>query len=162
MLGDKGLELTFPNALHCIQRQEWEDVLSPNSRSKHSYWPINLDLLKNNPRLHLVGGREEIVRGVILQLTGGHTRGHQAVRISSNGEQALHLGDLLPNHAHFNPLWVTAFDNFPLESVRQKEELIAEAVRQKSWFTFYHDPYLSACKFDEHGEIVERIERTVR
>lgn len=161
MEGEGGLELTFPKAWHCVQRLEWEDVLNPNSRSKHTYWPINLDLLKDSPQLHLVDGDEEIVPGVVLQLTGGHTRGHQVVRISSKGEQALHLGDLLPNQAHFNPLWVTAFDNFPLESVRQKESLIIEAVRMNSWFTFYHDPYLSACKYDEQGEIVERFERTV-
>lgn len=161
MQGPEGLELTFPNAMHCIQRLEWEDVLKPNSRSKHTYWPINLDLLKDSPNLHLVQGREEIVPGIVLQLTGGHTRGHQMVRICSKGEQALHLADLLPNQAHFNPLWVTAFDNFPLDSVQQKEELIIEAVRQNSWFTFYHDPYLSACKYDEEGNIVQRFERAV-
>ena len=84
------------------------------------------------------------------------------VRIRSKAEQALHLADLLPNQAHFNPLWVTAFDNFPLDSVGQKEMLIIEAVRQNSWFTFYHDPGLSACKFDEQGEIVKCFERAVR
>lgn len=155
------LELTFPNALHFVQRQEWEDVLNPNSRAQHTYWPINLDLLKNNPLLHLVDGREEIVPGIVLQLTGGHTRGHQAVRVCSKEDKALHLGDLLPNQAYFNPLWVTAFDNFPLDSVSQKEKLIVDAVRQDTWFTFYHDPYLSACKFNEEGEIVDRFERVV-
>lgn len=159
MLSDGNLELTFPNAVHFVQRLEWEDVLRPNSRSKHTYWPINLDLLKDSPRLHLVDGREEIVPGIVLQLTGGHTRGHQAVLVASKNDKALHLGDLLPNHAHFNPLWVTAFDNFPLDSVRQKEMLIIDGVRQNAWFTFYHDPYLSACRFNEQGDIVERFER---
>jgi len=154
------LELTFPNAIHHVQEKEWQDVLQPNSRSKNTYWPENLNLLMSSRNLHLVEEREEIVDGILLQLTGGHTRGHQAVWVQSGGEKALHLGDLLPNQAHFNPLWVTAFDNFPLESVEQKEILIRKGVVEGAWFTFYHDPYLSACRYNQQGEITEKWERS--
>ena len=153
------LELTFPKAMHHLQRIEWEDVLHPNSRSKHSYWPENLDLLRSSSSLNLVENEVMIVPGISVRFTGGHTRGHQAVWIQSGKEKALHLGDLLPNQAHFNPLWVTAFDNFPLVSVHQKEVLIPQAVAENAWFTFYHDPYLSACRFNGRGDIVEKHER---
>jgi len=153
------LELTFPRAVHHLQQAEWQDVLQPNSRSKHTYWPENLDLLGSAADLHLIEEDAVIVTGVSVQATGGHTAGHQAVWLDSEGEKALHLGDLLPNQAHFNSLWVTAFDNFPLDSVRSKEQLIPLAVSEKAWFTFYHDPFLSACRFNEKGEIVERFER---
>ncbi|MDF1578346.1 MAG: MBL fold metallo-hydrolase [Desulfobulbales bacterium] len=152
-----GLELTWPNAAHHLQRAEWQDVVSPNRRSGEAYWPINLDLLGGHSLLNLVDGEAEPVPGIKLLPTGGHTRGHQAVRLSSEGEKAVHLGDLLPNHAGFNPLWITPYDNFPLASIARKEELIAAAAAEAQWFLFYHDPYMSACKIDRDGNVLERF-----
>jgi len=146
------LKLTFANAIHYIQKAEWEDVKKPNMRSLNTYWPENFQGLDAN--LEIVDGDSEIIPGIHVVLTGGHTRGHQAVWIESKGEAALHLGDLLPNHGHANPLWVTAFDNFPLESVEQKKKLSDEALAKDAWLTFYHDPFMDACKFDAGGEVV--------
>lgn len=150
-------ELTWPNAVHHLQRAEWEDFLAPHRRAAGSYWPENLDLLRGHKLLNLVDGEAEPVTGVGLVPTGGHTKGHQMVRLASEGEKAVHLGDLLPNHAHFNPLWVTPYDNFPLDSIARKEELIAPAVAEGQWFLFYHDPYMAACKFDRDGNVVEKF-----
>ncbi|HSH12675.1 MAG TPA: MBL fold metallo-hydrolase [Desulfurivibrionaceae bacterium] len=151
------LELTWPEARHYVQRVEWREALAPNRRSASSYWPVNLELLGSNGRLELVDGAAEPVAGVRLQLTGGHTRGHQAVWLESAGERAVHLGDLLPSQAYFNPLWITPYDNFPLDSVAAKEELLARAVSENRWCLFYHDPYLAACRFDRDGKIIERF-----
>jgi len=48
--------------------------------------------------------------------------------LESKGEKALHLGDLLPTHAHANPLWVMAYDNYPMESIALKEQWIKQGV----------------------------------
>jgi glyoxylase-like metal-dependent hydrolase (beta-lactamase superfamily II) len=157
MQNDGLLTLTFPHARHIIQEQEWHDVLSPNIRSIHTYWPDNITVLKESGNVRLVHGEEEIVTGIKVIHTGGHTRGHQIVQIESAGEVALHLGDLLPTHAHYNPLWVMAFDNFPLDAIRMKEEWEQRGIKQDAWFTFYHDPFMQACRFDEKGTIKEKI-----
>ncbi len=47
---------------------------------------------------------------------------HQIVTMESRGEKALHLADILPTHAHANPLWVMAYDNYPLDSIAMKEK----------------------------------------
>ena len=150
-------ELTWPNAVHHVQRAEWQDVLTPHRRAVSTYWPINLDLLRDSELLNLVDGEAEPVPGVKMTLTGGHTRGHQAICFSSDGEKAVHLGDLLPNHAHFHPLWITPYDNFPLDSIDQKVKLIGPAVDGNQWFLFYHDPYMLACKFDRDGKVIEEF-----
>ena len=150
-------EMTWPKAVHHLQKAEWEDVLKPNRRALNTYWPVNLDLLKNNELLNLVEGETELLPGVKVSITGGHTRGHQVVWLSSQGEKAVHLGDLLPNHAYFHPLWVTPYDNFPLDSIDQKEKLISRAVDEKQWFIFYHDPYMAACRFDQKGNVIEEF-----
>lgn len=153
--GERDTVLTFPRATHCMQSSEWHDVTHPNSRSASTYWPINFTALVASGQLQTVAGDFEITPGVRLIHTGGHTRGHQAVWIESAGEHALHLGDLLPNHAYFNPLWITPYDNFPLDSVAAKERLIPQAVAHNAWFTFYHDPFMLACRCSAEGKITE-------
>ena len=108
-----GFRSTFPKAKHILQKKEWEDVLNPNIRSINTYWPVNNELLRGSRNLELVDGRPEIVPGISVIHTGGHNGGHQIVTMESKGEKALHLGDLLPTHAHVNPLWVMAYDNYP-------------------------------------------------
>lgn len=151
-----GLELTFPKARHILQQKEWDDVLNPNSRTVNTYWPVNNELLHGKENLELLNGDREIVPGISVIHTAGHNSGHQIVRIESQGELALHLGDLLPTHAHSNPLWVMAYDNYPLDAIRLKEEWIRKGIASKAWFTFYHDPFMQACRFDEKGNVIEK------
>jgi glyoxylase-like metal-dependent hydrolase (beta-lactamase superfamily II) len=150
------LALTFPEARHVLQRTEWDDVQHPTSRTINTYWPVNNELMRNSRNLELIEGDAEIVPGIRVVHTGGHNRGHQIIEMSSRGERALHLGDLLPTHAHGNPLWVMAYDNFPLEAIRLKEKWIKGGIAEKAWFTFYHDPYMLACRYDDAGGIAEQ------
>jgi len=150
------LSLTFPGAKHIVQRKEWEDVLNPNTRSVNTFWPINYEVLKQSRNLELVEGETEVEPGVRVILAGGHNRGFQLVKIESGGTSALHMVDLLPTHAHFNPLWIMAYDNFPLESIAVKELWEKRGIEEKAWFTFYHDPFVLACKFDEKGTILQK------
>jgi glyoxylase-like metal-dependent hydrolase (beta-lactamase superfamily II) len=149
-------ELTFPNAKHMVQKLEWEDALHPNIRSENTYWPQNFSKLKGTDNLQLVEGNFTVCEGVEVQLTGGHTRGHQIVRVQSNKEIAYHLADLLPTHVHFNPLWIMAYDNFPLDVISLKQKYETSGIRENAWFTFYHDPAMYACKFDIQGQVVEK------
>lgn len=149
--------LTFPNARHVVQKVEWEDATRPNRRSAHTYWPQNFEGLEPGRNLFLVEGEHEVCPGVRVSQTGGHTRGHQVVHVQSEGQSAVHMADLLPTHVHFNPLWLMAYDNFPLEAMEAKERIEREGIQSGSWFTFYHDPYLRACRYNDDGEVVERF-----
>ncbi|MFH2123033.1 MAG: MBL fold metallo-hydrolase [Pseudomonadota bacterium] len=157
MVGEDGRqEVTFPAATHLIQETEWQDVVSPCRRAQESYWPINFNELKKNGRIQFVHGDREMCPEVRVRHTGGHTRGHQLVEISSQGETAVHLGDLFPTHAHVNPLWVMAYDNFPLEVIACKERYFAEYRQRDAWFTFYHDPLVRACKLGDKGALTDQ------
>lgn len=153
---DGNLAITFPNAKHIIQKKEWEDLLNPSKRSSSSFWQINYELLKESSGLDIVDGTAEVEKGVKVIHTGGHNRGHQIIEIESKGEKALHLADLLPTHAHFNPLWVMAYDNFPLDVISLREEWENKGIEENAWFTFYHDPFMLACKFDKNGNIIDK------
>ena len=150
-------ELTFPNAKHIIQTMEWDDIMHPNSRSAHTYWPENFTGINSSGNLVTIEGDCEIVPGVSVRLTGGHTRGHQLVEIKGQGGCAVHLGDVMPTHTHTNPLWIMAYDNFPLEIIEQKESLIPYYQEQGCWFTFYHDPTMKACRLGAGGRLIEQL-----
>jgi glyoxylase-like metal-dependent hydrolase (beta-lactamase superfamily II) len=150
------LSLTFPEAKYIIQQKEWEDVLQPNSRSINTYWPVNRELMQGNKNLLLVNGEAEIVPGISVIRTGGHSGGHQIVRVESKNEKAMHLGDLLPTAAHVNPLWIMAYDNYPLDAIALKEKWMNAGVNERAWFTFYHDVFVLACRFDGAGQVIER------
>lgn len=151
-----GLALTFPRAKHVIHRREWEDVLSPNIRSVNAYWPVNIEALKENGKLTLTEGTAEIAPGIRVIHTGGHVSGHQIIVLESGGEKAFHLADLLPTHAHANPLWIMAYDNHPLDTIALKERWLKQARSENAWLTFYHDAYMHACKLDEKGNVAAR------
>lgn len=154
MYNPEGLEeLTFPNAVHYVQQAEWEDVEQPCRRAQSTYWPENFNLLKKKGQLEIISGDAEVIPGITLRHTGGHTRGHQLIEITSKGESAVHLGDLFPTHYHTNPLWIMAYDNFPLEVIDRKEEYFSRYQQLNSWFTFYHDPHVKACKLDSQNRI---------
>jgi len=160
MVNDAGEpELTFPAARHFIQAREWEDIRQPTNRSGAAYWPVNFDLLAASDLLSLVDETATVAPGITLRLTGGHTRGHQVILIESQGERGVHLADLLPTQVHFNPLWVMAYDNYPLDVIAEKQKLIQEAVAGNAWFLFYHNPFCNACKFDTGGKVIAEWEK---
>ena len=155
--GPDGPRLTFPRARHVVQDREWADFRRPNRRSAHTYFAWNMAGVEEAGLLHLVDGEAMVAPGVRVRLSGGHTRGHQVVEIRGENAMAVHLGDVLPTHAHSNPLWIMAYDNFPLEIIEVKAALLDEYRDGGAWFTFYHDQGYQACRFDDRGRVTEAV-----
>lgn len=147
-LTDNDGHAIFSNAIHVIQQDEWHVFQSPNIRSKSTYWQKNNGDFKN--KLILFEDEIEIYPGIQIRHTGGHSYGHSVVTIESEGEKAVHMGDIFPTLAHRNPLWVTAYDDYPMQSIREKERLIPNYILQDYWFLYYHDAKYFAVKFDKH------------
>ena len=145
--------LTFPNARHIVNEMEWQDVRHVNSRSAHTYFAENFVGLEGSGQLELIDHSYEVAPGITVRHTGGHTRGHQIVEINGRSGCALHLGDVMPTHVHANPLWIMAYDDFPLEVIAQKEHLIERYRDRGCWFTFYHDDFMKAGRLDSDGRI---------
>lgn len=123
-------ERTFPNASIVAQRAEWEVALGDNPRLVASYVQPELTLVKDWGAEGWADGEREIMPGVTVVPTGGHSTGHQAIVVRGAGADAKTLaffGDLLMRPWAANPRWVTAFDDFPLDSVVRKAELFAQA-----------------------------------
>jgi len=121
---------TFPQAKIVAQQAEWEVALGDNPRLVASYVQPELRLVETLGTQGWVDGEEEIMPGVSVVPTGGHSAGHQAIVVRGSGDGARTLaffGDLMMRPWAANPRWVTAFDDFPLDSVVHKAALFGQA-----------------------------------
>ncbi|MCD8914853.1 MBL fold metallo-hydrolase [Staphylococcus simulans] len=146
-LADLDGNAIFKNAVHYIQQDEWHEFLAPNLRSKATYWPMNQGDYQK--RMILFEDDIEVVPGIHMYHTGGHSFGHSIITIESEGEKAVHMADIFPSHAHLNPLWVTSYDDYPMQSIREKERWLPWLIMQDYWFLYYHDAAYFAVKFDK-------------
>jgi len=117
----------FPRAVIVAQRAEWEIALGDNPRLVASYDQPELRLVRDWGAEGWAEGERELLPGVSVVPTGGHSGGHQAVLVRAPGATLAFFGDLCMRPWSANPRWVTAFDDFPLDSVAMKASLFARA-----------------------------------
>lgn len=143
---DGGLTPAFPNAEYVAQKLEWEVATSGVPELRGAYPQQNLLPLEESGRLRLVDGDEEIVPGVRYRVTGGHTRGHCAVYIESQGETAVYLADVCPMWQQLKTLWCMAYDVDLLQTRRIKPVLLGE-IADNGWLALSdHDPDHAAAR----------------
>jgi glyoxylase-like metal-dependent hydrolase (beta-lactamase superfamily II) len=134
----------FPNARHVVRRGEWEDATHPHARSRASYRPSDFLPLAEAGLVDFIEHDGEVLPGLEVWRTGGHTRHHQVVRIASGGQTALYLADLVPTAAHLDPAWVMGYDLYPVDTLTAKLRWLSEAERGEYVIFFEHDPVLTA------------------
>jgi glyoxylase-like metal-dependent hydrolase (beta-lactamase superfamily II) len=149
----------FPNARYSVRRGEWDDALHPNERSRASYFAENYVPLREAGVLDLVDEDGEVVPGVGVRRTGGHTMHHQIVEIHDGGETAIFAADLLPTAAHVPLPYIMGYDLYPMDTLAFKRGFLAEAVARDYLILFEHDPEIAAGRIRrENGKLrVERV-----
>lgn len=129
----------FPRARYVVQAGEYAFATTPNERLQASYFPHNFVPLREAGILDLVEGEREVVAGIRVLPTPGHTPHHQSVLLASHGETACFLGDLVPTAAHLPLPWVMGYDLEPLVTMETKRRLLARA-HEEGWLViFEHD-----------------------
>ena len=138
LLADGGL--AFPRASFVAQLAEWEIAMGDNPRLVAAYDQPELRLVRDLGLGGIVEGEAEILPGVSVIPTGGHSAGHQGVLIRGRDETIAFLGDLCMRPWSANPRWITAFDDFPLDSVLAKASLFARSAAEGWTIVLSHEP----------------------
>ncbi|MBS2970064.1 MBL fold metallo-hydrolase [Metabacillus sp. KIGAM252] len=154
---DGELQSVFPNASIYTSDVEWNEMKNPNIRSKNTYWKENWQAIEQ--QINPFTGKKEIIPGITMVHTGGHSNGHSILIFEDQGETAIHMADLMPTHAHDNVLWVLAYDDYPMTSIEQKEKWLSYAAENEAWITFYHDAKYRAIKWNASKETVKTVDR---
>jgi glyoxylase-like metal-dependent hydrolase (beta-lactamase superfamily II) len=138
------VEPAFPNATYYIRRGEWDDATHPHERNKASYLAENFVPLEQAGVLRFTDDDQEILPGIRVQRTGGHTMHHQLVRLESGGRTGVFVADLIPTTAHVDEPWIMGYDLYPMDTLAFKKQFIREAIDREYVIFFEHDPAIPA------------------
>ncbi len=142
----------FPKAAYFIQRGEYEEAVRANERTKASYREENFIPIAQERRWEFLDGDAEIVPGVSVVVTHGHTTHHQSVKIESEGQVALFLGDLIPTVSHLPLPYIMGYDLYPLQTLETKRKTLQRACDENWLLVFEHDPAVPMGHVRRDGE----------
>lgn len=135
---------TFPNAPYYINRKELAFAKRPDPRSRPAYLPHTWEVLERREQVVLTPENEEIVPGISVMATPGHTQDHQSVLVRSGGRTACFLADLAPTPSHLKTHYVMGYDLFPKTTMETKERVLRQALEENWLLIFEHAPGIKA------------------
>ena len=154
----------FPKAQYYVQESNLETARKPNIREKASYLAPNFEPLLELGVLRILRGpQENLLPGISVELSDGHTRGQQWVRIADEQNTLAYCGDVIPTSAHVRTAWVMGYDLDPLKIIEEKTALLNRASEGQWHLFFEHDPSIDACKVIKNGHdfaVSERFQLT--
>jgi glyoxylase-like metal-dependent hydrolase (beta-lactamase superfamily II) len=135
------LKLTFPNAMHHLQKKHWSWALNPTEKDKASFMIENYMPVKDNKKLNLIDGPGELFPGLELMIFNGHTPALQTIKISDGQKTLFYCADLFPTASHIPLPYIMGYDVEPLITLSEKKKFLP-AIADEQWILFFeHDPY---------------------
>jgi glyoxylase-like metal-dependent hydrolase (beta-lactamase superfamily II) len=150
--GPNGAAPAFPKARYFAQLGEWEHGRERLPRDAVSYRDVNYDPLIATGQMALLDGDAQVAPDVDMVVTPGHNRDMCIVLARSKGETFCFWSDLIPTAAHVHPTWVAAFDLYPLITIENKARLLDQAVRERWWCGFAHDPAIGFARIGKDNK----------
>jgi glyoxylase-like metal-dependent hydrolase (beta-lactamase superfamily II) len=136
--------LVFGNARYFVPKDEWDFWTSDAAATKAPASMVNTARKNLEPlrdRLTLVEDETEIVPGIHTVATPGHTPGHTALSITSDGERLLHVSDAVLHPLHLEYLeWVPIFDVLPEQAAASKRRVFDLAAEERALVFAHHFP----------------------
>jgi glyoxylase-like metal-dependent hydrolase (beta-lactamase superfamily II) len=156
------LRLSYPNATVHLQRRHWKWAHQPAEKDAENFRKQDFSLLERSGKLHLLEGATELYPGVHLFVSEGHTVGMQLVRLDGecDSDALVFCGALIPTAAHLQATWVSAYDLYPLTSVEEKRQILAQALEDGWRLFFSRDPNIAICTVKDDGSgqvVVDRV-----
>ena len=133
------IKLSFPKARYIVKRGEYDYATHTNERTAASYFERNFAPVVKAHKFEFVIREKEIVKGIRVIPTPGHTPFHQSVLIESGGERAFYLADMCPTHAHLPLAWIMGYDVEPLVTLETKRRILRQAEDENWLLIFEHD-----------------------
>ena len=119
---------TFPNAEYLVAADEWKYWTSdPESGRFDEVYADSVKPIEHLLRLIDVNSEPEIVPGISLKRTPGHTPGHVSVEIQSNGHRAIITGDCIHHPCQMTRIdWCSSADTDTEQGLETRERLLAD------------------------------------
>ncbi len=145
LTGSEGaLEPALPRAKVLLQRKQWEKAHNPGLKEKDSFRQTDIEFLERLD-LELLEGEVEVLPGLWIFPSDGHTAGLQAVRMEGTQGALYFPSDLIPTMAHIRAPYTMGFDQWPEKIVEEKMRFLGMAASRGAVVVFEHDPANPAC-----------------
>ena len=141
--GESGGQLrpTFPNAKYWISKADWEVCHQTEVSDRFPNAPDCLWPLEELGLLELMEGEQALTGQLTTLPTPGHTPGHMSIVISSQGERALILGDVLHNPVQAHETgWVSRADMDPEQTRITRRKLMEQLEQEGTLVAAGHMP----------------------
>ncbi len=156
--GDRALVAGFPKAGYYVQQGEYEDAIGANERTRASYRSDNFTPIARLNQWELLQGDTELLPGISVVVTPGHTRHHQSIKVESEGQVAFFLGDLIPTVSHLPLPYIMGYDLNPVRTLDTKRGVLDRAFEENWLLVFEHDPVIHAGHLRKDAEGKYRLE----
>jgi glyoxylase-like metal-dependent hydrolase (beta-lactamase superfamily II) len=150
VLRDDG-SLAFPNARYVMFKNEWDYWQMPPALDElpvdAGFKQMLLESARRNlppiaSHIELLDQPKEILPGITAQAAFGHTPGHMAVEITSNGQQLNYVADalILPLNFEF-PEAIGITDHWPAAMLATRLQILEQSARLGSLIGTSHLPF---------------------
>ena len=141
--------LVFPNARYYVAQKEWDYWISADpSTVEAEALRQHLELLVNEARrvfnaivdkVTLVGDGEEVLPGIRVEATYGHTPGHVMVSISAGDQTAYNISDVVVDPLFVeHPEWAPAIDMDAGRADEARRRFFAVAAEENALVFAHH------------------------
>ncbi len=118
----------FPNARYYAPALDWRHFTQPDVLDTAPQVKENVVPLHDMGLLELIEGEHAVTEEITALPAPGHTPGHQVIAVTSQGETALIVGDLLHAKEQIeNPDWCAGVDTDKAASAASREAVLARA-----------------------------------
>jgi len=139
----------FPNARYVVWKDEWDFWTSGQAEQRldEHVREVLLKFARENlppiqGQVDLFDRETEIVPCIRAVAAPGHTPGHMALEISSEGEQLLCISDAALHPIHLEqPEWYAVVDFAPEQVVATRRRLLSMAAARKALVLAFHFPF---------------------
>ncbi|MBI4405618.1 MAG: MBL fold metallo-hydrolase [Deltaproteobacteria bacterium] len=143
-IDERGPALTFQNANHYVQRSQLNYAGAPSERDRASFFSKIIEPLCSHGKIQAMEGGFEMIPGVDVVVSHGHTPGQQMVKVSDGKLTVMYCGDTIPTASHIPLPYIASFDLEPMKTMEEKKIILEQAVRDKWILVWDHDPLASA------------------
>jgi len=141
---------SFPRAEHFLRRANLAEAEAPNPRERASYLAENVAPL-HDTRLTLIDDDAEILPGLRVERSDGHTVGLQTVRVEGGGRVLRYVADVAPTAHHVHLPITMGYDLCSRQLLGEKERLWRAALDEEATIVFEHDAEVALARIAFDG-----------
>ena len=139
-------DLIYTNASIYAHQDEWDYWMGSQSAQQPPIFKYFIDhniVPLKGENMHLVStGDEEILEGIRLIKTPGHTPGHLSVSIQSQGQSILYISDTWLHPLHIKHLdWKTIYDLDHQNALKSRKQMLEKASQNNMLVQSFHFPF---------------------